>query len=364
MGAQTRGITTVSTGIYSGDFEKHVFTLQKPGDVAAPFPSAYGYHIIKLLTVEPVVTKEDDVVNIAALQQSVQGDDRLTTAKNNLVQQWMALTKYKKGAYNTEDLWHFTDTALVQKSKQAYKTVNRQTVLFSFAKQNITVADWLTYLQFTKQAGSPQKSYAAIMKDFTNQSCNDYYRAHIEDYNVSIGEQMKEFNEANLLFAVMDKHVWGKASQDSAALLQHYNAHKEGYTWAPGVSALVVSAGTKEVLDSLAPLIRASPANWHAIAGNTVIADSSRYETGQLPVKQAVPLQAGFITTPEKNDAGDTYTMVYVFSVFAQPSQRSFEDAKGMVINDYQQVLEENWLKELKKKYPVKINEDVVKGLE
>ena len=35
---------------------------------------------------------------------------------------------------------------------------------------------------------------------------------------------------------------------------------------------------------------------------------------------------------------------------------RSFEDARGYVINDYQAVLEKQWLEGLKKKYPVKVN--------
>jgi peptidyl-prolyl cis-trans isomerase SurA len=93
------------------------------------------------------------------------------------------------------------------------------------------------------------------------------------------------------------------------------------------------------------------------------MADSSRFEDGQLPVRQTVPMQKGFLSTPEKNETGDAYTLVYVFDIFSQPGQRSFEDARGMVINDYQQVLEEKWIKELKKKYPVKINEAVVKTL-
>ena len=43
--------------------------------------------------------------------------------------------------------------------------------------------------------------------------------------------------------------------------------------------------------------------------------------------------------------------------------QRSFEDARGMVINDYQGVVEKRWLSELQKKYPVKINEQLLKEI-
>ena len=42
-----------------------------------------------------------------------------------------------------------------------------------------------------------------------------------------------------------------------------------------------------------------------------------------------------------------------------QEEPRSFADAKGQVINDYQAELEKAWLVELKKKYPVAVNEKI-----
>ena len=40
-----------------------------------------------------------------------------------------------------------------------------------------------------------------------------------------------------------------------------------------------------------------------------------------------------------------------------------FEDAKGMVISDYQSTLEGNWIEELRKQYPLVINSKVLKML-
>lgn len=366
QGMQPKGITTVGVGTYSSDFENKVFGLAKPGDITAPFETGYGYHIVKLLSLQPVVTDENDVVNTAALQQLIESSDRLNIAKNNLTQHWQSITGYKKAIYNEQDLWRYTDSALTHKNKVTFKGINSQTVLFTFKKQNITASDWITFLQFAQQGDNLQKTYPALFKNFITQATGDYYRNHIEDYNSAIGTQMREFNEANLLFAVMDAHVWGKATQDTAALQKYYDAHKQSYTWAPGISALVVTAADKQTLDTLIPKIKASPANWREITGTqaTATADSNRYEAGQYPIKQQVPMQAGFTSAPEKNDAGDAYSFLYVFNVYPNQNQRSFEDAKGMVINDYQQVLETAWLAELKKKYPVVVKQDVVKSLQ
>lgn len=363
QGAQTRGMATVSVGMYSSDFEQRVFALTKPNEVAPPFETNYGYHIIKLLSADLVADKEDDVVNNATLQQQIESDGRLAAARDRLTERWMGLTQYKKGTYSEPDLWRYTDSALTHKGKTTYKGITGQTVLFSFAKKNVTASDWVTYLQFEQQASSTQKPYAEQLKSFTKQAVSDYYRSHIEDYNPQAGVQLKEFNEANLLFAVMDEHVWSKATQDTIALQKYYAEHAKNYNWAPGISALVVNAADKNTLDSLIPQIKANPANWRNITGTLATADSSRYEAGQYPVKQSVPLQPGFITATEKNDAGDSYTFLYVFNTYPNAAPRNFDDARGMVINDYQQVLETAWIAELKKKYPVAINQEVLKTL-
>ena len=41
-------------------------------------------------------------------------------------------------------------------------------------------------------------------------------------------------------------------------------------------------------------------------------------------------------------------------------SEKSFDEAKGQVIGDYQIVLESEWIEELRSKFDVKINEEVL----
>jgi peptidyl-prolyl cis-trans isomerase SurA len=42
-------------------------------------------------------------------------------------------------------------------------------------------------------------------------------------------------------------------------------------------------------------------------------------------------------------------------------SIKTFEDAKGLVISDYQIIYEKNWMKVLSEKYKVSINQEVLK---
>ncbi len=358
----------VAVGKYSSDFENHVFALEKVGDVSKPFETAYGYNIIKVKDIKPVSTDSNDVVSKGDLQQQVEKDNRLSVAKKNLVNKWFSVVKYKPAFYNAEALWKYTDSALNRKPNATVNAVNKKTVLFSFEKQNITANDWIIFLEDIKGADntSSEKSYPAFMNEFINYSCGNYYRSHLDEYDEALNKQIKEFNEANLLFAAMDKHVWSKAGEDSLGLLKYYKENLGKYKWAPSVSALVITAATGRMANEIATKIKANAANWRSIIksyGNAVTADSSRFEESQLPVQQPAKYESGFISQPQKNTSDDTYTFVYIMHIYPQTEQRSFEEARGIVINDYQEVEEAKWIASLKQKYPVKINEEVFKSI-
>ena len=45
------------------------------------------------------------------------------------------------------------------------------------------------------------------------------------------------------------------------------------------------------------------------------------------------------------------------------PGQKTFGDARGDVVSDFQDAIDKKWIAELKKKYPVKVNEEVLKSI-
>ena len=88
-------------------------------------------------------------------------------------------------------------------------------------------------------------------------------------------------------------------------------------------------------------------------------ADSSRFELAQLPVNNVNNYLAGSITDPEINKNDGTVVFVKIIKLYPENQQRNFEDARGLVTSDYQNFLEKKWILELRKQYPVHINEKV-----
>jgi len=355
-------IPEVGIAQFSPEFEQEVFALQQKGDISKPFLSHYGWHIVKLLNIMPVSTDNTDPLTVSSLKQQVERTGRLSIAKKTLVNKWMTLCKFKEEPIDEKEFIAFTDSAAKDGSLTNFKKIKPATILFSFTKQKITANDWAKFVRAIKQSGNTMGNLQTmvLLKEYEKLKCNDYYQEHIEDFYPSVKEQSKEFDEANLLFGAMDKYVWSKANEDTAGLKNYYEQHKNKYQWQTGISAIVVTANTKQTASALLDSFKISIDNWRSVVSNygaSILVDSSRFENNQLPVTQKIQNKVGFISDVEKSNNDDSYTFIYITALHNTLETRSFEDARGLVTNDYQQVLEQKWIESLKKKYPIKINQ-------
>jgi peptidyl-prolyl cis-trans isomerase SurA len=193
----------------------------------------------------------------------------------------------------------------------------------------------------------------------------EYYKKHLEEYNTDFRYQMEEFRDGNILFEIMERNVWGNASSDSAGLVRQYNENKGKYLWAASAGVILFNCSNKKTAEEALAALKAGK-DWKKIVvdgNNNIQADSGRYEISQLPLAAGVTAAPGLITEPTVNNMDGTSSFIKVVKLYDANLQRSFEEARGLVINDYQNILEENWVNELKKKYPVKVNETVFQSL-
>ena len=193
----------------------------------------------------------------------------------------------------------------------------------------------------------------------------EYYRKHLELFNEDFRYQIQEFREGNMLFETMERNIWSKAASDSAGLVNYYNKHREKYHWGPSAEVIIFNAATaddaKRARNSLA-----IGRNWRSLADDSdgrLQADSGRFEISQLPIPAGTEIKAGLITEVVANSNDQTASFQQIMKQYPGGEPRSFEAAKGLVINDYQTFLEEQWIETLRKKYPVVINEAAVKQL-
>ena len=361
----------VSLGKYNKDFEELIFNIKNQGDVSPMFFTKYGIHIVKLLEKISVATTMKDDAFVEELRTQVVNSDRLALAKKSLVSKWKKLIGFRKAFYNEQEVWRYIDSSLKGKStNNLFSLVNDSTLLFSFKKANVRLYEFIDYIKNVRFGGVERedKDYNVLLNMFEELRSTEYYKSNLEEFNQNFKQQIKEFNEANLLFAAMDKHVWNKAAEDTLALQAYFEKNMSKYIWQPGVAAINITTNNLQDAEQLAQQITSAPENWREFVYRSNInamADSSRYEYNQLPnYNSSSSYQLNKATQPIKSKNDEQYHFIYVTAIFNRPENRSFAEARGMVINDYQQVLEKIWIESLKKKYPVKWNETVWKTVQ
>ena len=351
-------------GQYDPDFEKVVFGLAKDGEISKPFLTSHGYHIVKRISATPIVTDPNNKAYLDQLKAQVNTSDRMQFARNAVLDKAMKQIPIKKYPYSDKDLMMLSDSLLDNRRPPSPVSITRTTPLFSIGDDLFTVNDYITYAQTWryKSDGSGVKPYQQVMDGFVRAKAEDYYRSHLENYNSDFRTQMSEFKDGNLFFEIMQQEVWGKAQNDTVALKAYYTQNVRRYNWKESADAIIFFCGDETSAKSLYDAVKKNPSSWKSASdamGEKVVADSSRYEFDQIPNGTKIPVQKGVVTSPVKNNADGTVSFAYVMRTYGAGMPRAYNDAKGLVISDYQTELEKRWLAELKKKYPVNVDEKV-----
>jgi peptidyl-prolyl cis-trans isomerase SurA len=355
-------------GQYSPAFEAAAFGLPKDGTISKPFSTAHGWHIIKRLSRVPVVGSLDDAQAVQTLREKVEGSDRIKSIQDAVAQKVIAAVGLKELGVNSFALWAYTDSVLDRKTPPSPLTVSGESNLLHVGNKDIKASDWISFAQVNryKTDGSGIKPHAQVWEEFVKHAALNYYQENLELFNPEFKAQIEEFRDGNLFFEIMQQQIWGPAQTDTAALEKYYQQHKDKYVWKESADAVVFYANDEAAAGDFIAQLKKAPGKWKELAetmSDKIAFDASRFELSQLPNPTRLSLKAGTITAPLVNTTDNTTSFAYVEKVYTTPEQRSFADAKGMVINDYQAELEKKWISELKAKYPVKVNEQVLNDM-
>ncbi len=362
-------IPDIGVGQYDAVFEKAVWALKNDGTITAPFATSHGYHIVKRLKHFPIITDATDKDNLELLRQKAMNDSRWSTAKDFIYTAVQEKAGYKKQAYEAAEFAALADSLLDYKPAEGkVKNLTIESVLFSIGNTAYRVQDWLkhSHLHRYKPDYSGVKTHQELMDEFVKASMYEYYRSHLEDFNQEFAQQMEEFKEGNLFFEIMQQEVWNRSQTDSTALYALYEKNKAKYIWQQSVDAVVFFCNDTASAGTLFRQINNDPTNWKQYSSALamqVVADSSRLEWSQLPGLQRSIPKKGRVMPLVVNSIDQTASFAYIIQVYPQAAQRSFHDARGLLMTDYQELLEKEWSKELDKKYPVVVNKKMLELL-
>jgi peptidyl-prolyl cis-trans isomerase SurA len=357
-----------SSGKYTVAFENNVINLTKDNEISKPFETAFGYHIVKRISHIALPADKNESSYQYEIKQKVSQDARIASVKEKFARDIAIKTGFKKLAViNNIELYKYVDSAVKSTTSSETFPISKKPIV-SFKDGTILKgSDWLSFAKSYKMGGELESAATneKVFQTFCEQQVSNYYKKHLEEYNQDFKFQMQEFKEGNMLFEIMERKVWSKAGTDSMGLSKYYLSNKEKYTWAKSADVLIFNCSDEKLAGEALKNIKDGK-NWAMIgdiSNNLVQVDSGRYEMTQIPFDASLKnINSGTFSSIIKNTDGTAIFVKYL-KLYDAGMVRSFTEARGLVINDYQSILEQQWINSLKSNYPVKVNEVVLKEL-
>ena len=174
---------------------------------------------------------------------------------------------------------------------------------------------------------------------------------------------MKEYRDGILLFEINDSKVWSYAVKDTAGLKEFHKANEQDFMWKDREDVVILSTTDKKIAKKGYKLLKKGKISADSIV-NYLNADSQlnvsietgKFETSAHPVLSKVEHSKG-VNKPVLLD--NKYQIINLKEELpSRPKQ--LNEAKGAITAAYQNYLEEQWINELKAKYKVEVNKDVL----
>lgn len=353
------------TGRMVAEFEKAAFALTNDGDVSQPIKTSYGWHIIKRLEKRPLASFEEKK---AELKTQISRDSRSEMSKSAMIARIKKDNAFKEFTKNKDEIINALDTNLTNGDWNSSSVSKLNKPIFSLGGKIYTQSDFANYIasRQTKRSGtSPQAIGYSMYENYMNESCLEFEESQLENKHADFRNLMREYRDGILLFDLTDKMVWSKAVKDSAGLTDFYQNNKQNYMWGKRCKAVVYNCSSKDIAGKVKKMLKKG-ANADKIAAD--INDNSQlnvsikegtFSKGENEWVDQVTWVKGIAPEIVK---GSQVVIVDIKSVL-DPMPKTLDEAKGLVTSDYQNFLEQQWMNDLRSKYEVRINDDVLKTI-
>jgi peptidyl-prolyl cis-trans isomerase SurA len=355
------------TGKMVPEFEAAAFALKENNQVSEPFRSPYGFHIVKRLDrkgLQPFDELKSEI------KQKVTKDSRSSISRNAVIARVKAENNFSEDAKALDELIAKIDTSYLSGKWSADKAKGMSKKLFSIGAESTTQEQFALYLAENQSKQPKEAVLEAILRKaydgFRNDKVIAYEDARLEEKYIDFRLLMQEYRDGILLFEITDENVWSKAIRDSAGLKAFHEQNLSKYMWPERADAVVYTCKDAKIASKTRKMVsKREKKNYKtddilkAINENSQLnlqVEEGLFAKGDNELVDKQTWQKGI--TPDMPSADGAVKFIEYRRIL-EPQPKALSEARGIITADYQNYLEQEWIKELKKKYQVNVNREV-----
>lgn len=191
----------------------------------------------------------------------------------------------------------------------------------------------------------------------------EQHQKEMESKDPSLKYLIQEYHDGLLLFEIINRVVWDKAARDEAGLTAYFNRNKKKYKWeSPRYKGVAYSVKAPEDVKNVVKALRRVPfEQWDKVI------EAQFNQNGMVRVKakkglfkqgdNAIVDHKVFKQGRPKPENDYPFTAVYGRKLKVP---KTLDDVRQVVIADYQEEQEAQWVATLRTKYPVSIDQAVL----
>lgn len=352
----------------SEEFETVAFSLTPENPISEPFQSSFGWHIVKLVEKHPIKSAEDMK---AELENRISKDER-----SRLIVESMNEKLRKKYTIKRNDkLYRSVAQAVNDKVYDAQwempKADQFKNTLVTIDKKEIPAQAFLSAIELQQKTGLTLKPTSKLVdmlyEQFVDNQLNKYYDENLESEFPEFSAVMDEYRDGLLLFDLMEKEIWDRSKTDTIGLQNYFEKNKANYMWEKRADLVLISSTKEDMVEKARSFLKKNKSvdyikeklNVDGVVN--IMVNAGTFEEGADVLPKNLNLDKGVSKVVKDKE----YYFVAKVNKTIPAGPKTLEEAKGRVINNYQQYLEENWVDDLKKEFTIKVNQDVfekVKG--
>ncbi len=371
------------------EFVEALHQINETGNFTEPLKTDYGWHIIKIIEKSPP-QPYDEIYH--ELEQRVKRDQRFKQSLLSVINKLKQEYNFREYPENLEIFYEILDNSIFMAawtipSEDDRKIIQEESpvagfeitktepgpaldeVLFEFAGKTYTQKDFAKYLyeRQTRRMPLPITAYVnRLYEAYRNNLILDYEDNQLEEKYPEFKEVLKEYHDGILLFELSDKMVWSKSMEDTSGLKEFYENNISNYMSGQRIHATIYDCRDKKIAGKVRNQLKQYKDydNPHELIIDNinidkeqkVVANRNIFEISEKELFEKIDLQKEI---SEDISINDKIHIVHVHEMI-EPQPKPLNEIRGKVIADYQNYLEKKWMEELKEKYRVKVNKDVL----